>query len=47
MPEGVRYASAMAQSMVRESASTGSDAVANAVRPEAADGAAGASQAIH
>ena len=48
MPEGVRYASAMAQTMVRESGATGSDGIAGAVRPEAGDGAAGGtSHAIH
>ena len=43
MPDSMRYASAMAQTMVRESASTGSDTVASAVHPQSAgdSGAAG------
>ena len=48
MPEGVRQAGAIAQTMVRESAPTGGDAIVSAAPPEAADGAAGgASHVIH
>lgn len=35
MPEGTRYASAMAQTMVRESSTSGSDTLSSAVRPDA------------